>query len=159
VANLKYAQVERERRWLLVAAPELPDQTRRLDIIDRYISGTRLRLRQVTENGSVTRKLGQKLRLGDAAGEIAHTSMYLDDAEWDVLASLPAAVVTKVRTLVSHVEGTVAVDVFGGHLAGLVLAEVDSGEGRSWELPKSYGILGEVTGDEAFTGGALAVAR
>lgn len=159
VADLKYAHVERERRWLLAAVPDLPEHARRLTIVDRYVRGTRLRLREVTEAGTVTRKLGQKARLGPGAGEVAHTTMYLDDAEWDVLTSLPAEVVTKVRTLVPHVEGTVAVDVFGGHLAGLVLAEVDAGDGRPWELPTSYGILGEVTDEEAFTGGALAVSR
>jgi CYTH domain-containing protein len=159
VATSKYAHVERERRWLLAAVPDLPEHARRLDIVDRYVSGTRLRLREVTEAGLVTRKLGQKVRLGQGAGEVAHTSIYLDQAEWDRLATLPAAEVRKARTLVSHVEGMVAVDVFGGHLAGLVLAEVDAGEGQPWDLSASYGILGEVTGDEAFTGGALALAR
>jgi CYTH domain-containing protein len=156
VTNLKYAHVERERRWVLAAAPQLPSDARRLEIVDRYVIGTRLRLREVSEDGTVTRKLGHKVRLGEDAGEVAHTSMYLDDAEWHRLLPLPADTVTKVRTLVAHDGWTVAVDVFGGHLQGLVLAEIDSGEGERFDLPASYGILGEVTGDEAFTGGALA---
>jgi CYTH domain-containing protein len=155
VTNLKYAHVERERRWVLSAVPQLPADARRLEIVDRYLVGTRLRLREVSEGGNVTHKLGQKVRLGDSASEVAHTSMYLDAHEWDRLLPLPADVVTKVRFLVAHDGWTVAVDVFGGHLAGLVLAEIDSGEGEGMELPASYGILGEVTGDEAFTGGAL----
>jgi CYTH domain-containing protein len=153
---MKYAHLERERRWVLAAVPDLPPEARRLEIVDRYVRLTRLRLRELTEDGVVTRKLGHKVRLGNDATEVAHTSLYLDEAEWELLASLPADVVTKVRTLVAHDGWTVAVDVFGGHLAGLVLAEVDWGEGEPVELPAWYGSLGEVTGEEAFTGGALA---
>jgi CYTH domain-containing protein len=159
MVDLKYAHVERERRWLLAAVPDLPEHARRLDIVDRYVRGTRLRLREVTEAGSVTRKLGQKVRIGEGPDEVAHTTMYLDEAEWEALATVPADVLTKARTLVAHDRGTVNVDVFGGHLAGLVLAEIDAGDGEPWELPASYGVLGEVTDDEAFTGGALAVTR
>ncbi len=159
MTNLKYAHVERERRWLLAAVPPLPAGSRRLEIVDRYLTGTRLRLRQVTEGDTVTRKLGHKVRLGEDASEVAHTSVYLDDAEWEVLVALPAQVVTKTRILVPYDERTVAVDVFSGHLAGLVLAEIDAGEAADVELPPSYGILGEVSRDEAFTGGALALAR
>ena len=54
--SLKYARVERERRWLLASAPELGSGP--MDITDRYLVGTRLRLREVTEGGSVVRKLG-----------------------------------------------------------------------------------------------------
>ena len=127
MANLKYAHVERERRWLLAAVPDLPYDARRLTIVDRYVRGTRLRLREVTEGSIVTRKLGHKVRLGDGAAEVAHTSLYLDDAEWDVLVALPADVLTKTRTLVPYDGTTVAVDV---HADGTVVAEIDGGTGR-----------------------------
>ena len=81
MATLKYAHVERERRWLLAAVPDLPEHARRLDIVDRYVNGTRLRLREVTEAGVVTRKLGQKVRLGKGAAEVAHTSVVHLDLE------------------------------------------------------------------------------
>jgi CYTH domain-containing protein len=153
VANLKYAHIERERRWLLAALPDLPDDARRLEITDRYITGTRLRLREATEGSIVTRKLGHKVRLGDDAAEVAHTSLYLDDAEWDVLVALPADVLTKTRTLVPYDGTTVAVDV---HADGTVLAEIDRGDGPVRELPPSYDVVREVTAGEAFTGGGLA---
>jgi CYTH domain-containing protein len=157
VTSLKYAVVERERRWLLAAVPEIPADARQLAIVDRYLRGTRLRLREVAEpDGTVTRKLGHKVRLGVDAREVAHTSLYLDDAEWETLAHLPADVVTKTRTLVPHGGVTVALDVFHGHLAGLVLAEIDSGDGEVADLPAEYRPLGEVTGEDAFTGGELA---
>ena len=63
VVSLKYAVVERERRFLVSRLPEVAHERRR--IVDRYVTGTRLRLREVvTEDGIVTRKLGHKVRLG-----------------------------------------------------------------------------------------------
>jgi CYTH domain-containing protein len=157
VTSLKYAHVERERRWLLLRTPDLPHDLRPLRITDRYLRGTRLRLREVTEpDGTVVRKLGHKVRLGEDAGEVAHTSLYLDEAEWTMLVALPADVLTKTRTLVPYGATSIALDVFDGPLAGLVLAEIDSGEGDEVELPPHYQPFQEVTDDEAFTGGALA---
>jgi CYTH domain-containing protein len=157
VTDLKYAQLERERRWLLVAVPDLPDDARRLEITDRYVRRTRLRLREVTEaDGTVVRKLGHKVRVSGGPAEVAHTSVYLDEGEWEVLAQLPADVLTKTRTQVEHDGMTVNVDVFSGHLAGLVLAEIDSGRDPEVELPATYGSLGEVSDEEAFTGAELA---
>ena len=107
----------------------------RMDIRDRYLIGTRLRLREVTDaDGTVVRKLGHKVRLGDGPGEVACTSVYLDDTEWDLLAALPADILEKRRTVIPVEGGAVAVDVFGGHLVGLVLAEIDS-QGRAVHRP------------------------
>jgi hypothetical protein len=41
----RYAYLEREQRWLLEAPPE--DRNRSVEIVDRYLTGTRLRLRLV----------------------------------------------------------------------------------------------------------------
>jgi CYTH domain-containing protein/GNAT superfamily N-acetyltransferase len=156
-ANLKYARIEWERRWLLAEVPDLVSATRTIEIVDRYVRGARLRLREVTgADGSVVRKLGHKIRLGDDAREVACTSMYLDDAEWDLLAALPADVLHKTRSLLEVDGGTVAVDAFAGDLAGLVLAEIDAGDGRAIELPTSYGAAREVSDDQAFMGASLA---
>jgi CYTH domain-containing protein len=157
VTNLKYAQVERERRWLLLHVPDLPPDLRPARIVDRYVRGTRLRLREVSDaDGTVVRKLGHKVRLGEDAREVAHTSLYLDEAEWAALAGLPADVLTKNRTIVPHGDARLAIDVFDGPLAGLVLVEIDSGDGDEVEPPPQYQPFDEVTDDEAFTGGALA---
>jgi CYTH domain-containing protein len=157
VTSLKYAHVERERRWLLMRVPDLQHNPRTVHVVDRYLHGTRLRLREVSEpDGTVIRKLGQKVRLGDDAREVAHTSMYLDEAEWAMLSALPADVVTKTRTFAPLGGASIAFDVFEGPLAGLVLAEVDSGDGDPVDLPAEYGPFDEVTDDGAFTGSALA---
>jgi len=154
VDPLKYAKVERERRWLLDGLPPFPSDARQIHIVDRYLTGTQLRLREVTEaDGSVVRKLGHKVRLGADAREVAHTSVYLNDAEWELLVALPADVLRKTRTLVPHDVATVAVDV---HADGTVLAEIDAGDGPGRGLPPSYDVVREVTDEEAFTGVALA---
>ena len=154
---LKYAKVERERRWLLDGMPPFPDDARQVRIVDRYLHGTRLRLREVTEtDGTVVRKLGHKVRLGDDAREVACTSLYLDDAEWAALSALPGDVLRKLRVFVPHDEHTIALDVFERPYDGLVIAEIDAGDGAAGELPASYAVVREVTSDERYTGAGLA---
>lgn len=163
----KYAQLEHECRYLLAAAPPRPDRDART-IRDRYLRGTRLRLREVTGASGVSRKLGHKIRLdGTGPGRIAHTSLYLDEAEFALLATLPADELTKTRTLLpattlAGAESLVAIDVFSGRLAGLVLAELDLAELDLAELDAigpsvlPFDPVVEVSSDERFTGGALA---
>jgi CYTH domain-containing protein len=152
--SLKYAHVERERRWLLATVPELTGMP--MGITDQYLVGTRLRLREVTVGESVQRKLGHKVRLNAGPGEIACTSLYLDDAEWSMLHGLPAQVLRKQRWRLAQHGQRVAIDVFGGVLTGLVLAEIDRGSGPDRGLPAGFDVVAEVTHDEAFTGAALA---
>jgi len=137
---------------------EVPS-TRMLEIEDRYLRGTRLRLRTVREEGLVpVRKLGQKVRPDqDHPSTVEHTTMYLDEVESSALAALPGDALIKTRTLKPLQGLTVAVDVFAGPLTGLVLAEVDLGD--TGLLPSSGPPLiwlAEVTDDERFTGGHLA---
>ena len=73
--SLKYAVVERERRYIVASLPEGVITIR--DILDRYVTGTRLRLREVREDdGSVTRKLTQKVSLAEGPAEVACTNFY-----------------------------------------------------------------------------------
>jgi CYTH domain-containing protein len=149
----KYAVVERERRFLVDA---VPSGVVRVDaIVDRYVEGTRLRLREVrSEAGDVVRKLGHKVRLGDDAAEVACTSLYVDDAEWHLLSRLPGHVLEKRR---HHVERD------GLHLAvdelpdGTLLAEIDDRDNPPVDVPAWLGVHVEVTADEAWTGAAIAV--
>jgi CYTH domain-containing protein len=163
---MKYARWERERRFLLAGPPEqaVAGAGPATEIEDRYLTDTRLRLRVVRRSGEpATRKLGQKIREpGTFPPAVAHTSLYLDAAEYATLAELPAAELTKTRTLL-HWDGPVlAVDVFTGRLAGLVLAEFDLAGGSAGTVaagPAGWPpvpVLAEVTGDERFTGAALA---
>lgn len=130
-----------------------------LAIEDRYVHGTRLRLRTVREAGRLpVRKLGQKVRPDrDHPSTVEHTTLYLDHAEATALLALPADTLAKTRTWQPWQALSVAVDVFAGPLTGLVLAEVDLGEADL--LPAAgppLAWLAEVTDDERFTGGHLA---
>jgi len=156
--SLKYARVERERRFLLPALPSEAAVSRLLEIDDRYLVGLRLRLRRVEEAGfPPVFKLGQKVRLDEASPTaLAHTTMYLGAAEYSGLLSLPAQELVKTRRLLELGDRTWAVDAFHGPLAGLVLVEVDLGADGSLAEPLAIQAAVEVSEDERFTGGALA---
>jgi len=154
----KYSIGEYERRFLLTGIPAGVSDRHR--IADRYLEGTRLRLRLVAtrEGDVVQRKLGHKRRI--AANDptaVWHTSLYLDDAEYALLAALPGRTLTKTRWSIDVDGQPAAVDVFEDDLSGLIMIEVDLGDPDklgSFDPPVWAGA--EVTNDEAFTGGALA---
>ena len=146
---MKYALVERERRFLLAGFPNDVTVVRTRHITDRYIDGTRLRLRAMRdEDGSTVYKLTQKIReLGPDSRQGFITNIYLDEAEFRVFAQLPAAVLRKTRYSVPPF----GIDVFMDALEDLVLAEV---EGEADLAAPSYAVR-EVSTDERFTGGHL----
>ncbi|MER6957424.1 hypothetical protein [Streptomyces sp. NPDC000618] len=150
----KYAHVERERRFLLAEEPAPSAVTVTRLITDRYLVGTRLRLRRAERaDGGCELKLTQKVpvaRPGAVQGLITNT--YLSSAEYDLLASLPAATLSKTRFSVPPL----GVDVFDGPLQGLVLAEAEfttDEEAQSFVPPPEC--VAEVTDDARFTGGRL----
>ncbi len=149
--SLKYAVVERERRFLVEQLPEGVSSTRQ--IVDRYVVGTRLRLREVVEDGRVIRKLGHKVRLTEGPEEVACTSMYLDDAEWALLSRLPARTLRKTRHLVHRDGFAVAVDELED---GTLLAEIDDADDPPRPPPSWLAVVRDVSGDERWTGAALA---
>jgi CYTH domain-containing protein len=147
----RYARLETERRFLIRAVPD--GVARVSQIVDRYVAGTRLRLREVVTESGVTRKLGQKVRIGDGPQVVAHTSVYLDEAEWAVLAALPARTVSKRRHHVEREGLLLAVDEFPD---GVLVAEIDGGDERPADPPPWLDVVCEVTADEAFTGAGRA---
>jgi CYTH domain-containing protein len=150
--SLKYAVVERERRYLVASVPD--GVTGSKEILDRYVTGTRLRLREVREaDGTVTRKLGHKVRLSEGPAEVACTNLYLDDEEWTVLAALPARLLRKRRHVVQRDGLTVAIDE---HEDGTLVAEIDDGDRPSLSVPGWLDVLEDVSNDEAWTGARLA---
>lgn len=91
-------------------------------------------------------------RPGPVCGLI--TSFYLSPAEYGVLAALPGTELVKTRLFFPPY----AVDVFGPPHGGLVLAEVEGGSDADLAArPPPPGSLAEVTCDDRFTGGRLAV--
>jgi CYTH domain-containing protein len=155
----KYARVERERRFLLAGPPPAPAVTARRRITDRYLPGTRLRLRRVECPGSGTCqfKLTQKVPAGQPGylqGLITNT--YLSAAEYNLLTSLPGDVLSKMRLSVPPL----GIDIFDPPLHGLVLAEAEfTTDEAAQAFPIPPAAIAEVTGDIRFTGGSLAQAR
>lgn len=90
----RYAHPERERRFLLSTPPVELDDPRH--IVDRYIEGTRLRLRQITGDGPAGYKLGQKVRVNEHDPSIVMlTNIYMTIEEYERLVTLPAAEIRK----------------------------------------------------------------
>jgi CYTH domain-containing protein len=154
----KYARIERERRFLLAAPPPQETMTGRRQITDRYLPGTRLRLRRVDwADGTTEFKFTQKIpgdrpaRPGYRRGLITNT--YLSEAEYDLLAGLPADVLTKTRWSAPPL----AIDLFDPPRQGLVLAEIEFTSDEAAEafvVPEAA--VAEVTSDARFAGGTLA---
>ena len=149
---LKYAIVERERRYLMDSMPGGVVGIR--EIVDHYLIGTRLRLREVTEDdGSVTRKLTHKVRLHGDPTAVACTNAYLDEAEWELLASLPARTVRKQRHVVVRGEWRLVID---RHADGTLVAEIDDGEGEPRGVPSWLDVRREITLEKPWTGAGVA---
>jgi CYTH domain-containing protein len=150
----KYAQIERERRFLLAQFPSTAKVERIRRIADRYIDGTTLRLREQNEDGGPTLfKLTQKVPVRASGAEQGFiTTMYLTKEEFGVLTHLSAQSLNKTRYSVPPF----GIDVFEGTLEGLLLAEAefDSSSAAAALTIPSF-MLREVTTDERFTGGQL----
>ncbi len=155
----KYARVERERRFLLAAPPSSSAVTASRRITDRYLPGTRLRLRRIDHLSSEACefKFTQKVpacRPGYVQGMI--TSTYLSAPEYDLLATLPAEVLSKTRLSLPPL----SIDVFDPPLHGLVLADIEfttDEAAMAFSLPPEA--IAEVTDDARFTGGNLVRTR
>jgi CYTH domain-containing protein len=151
-----YARHERERRFLLRTDPPLGVANRSIE--DRYIQGTRLRLRHVFADGEDVYKLTQKVRVRDEdPSDLLITNSYLSEKEHRVLSALPSKSIIKTRSVHRLDEHDFVVDVFHGRLQGLRLAEVEV------ELISLQGTLttpdwlgDEITHDDRYSGGALA---
>jgi CYTH domain-containing protein len=150
----KYAAFEHERRFLVdpACAPALGSLAfRRIE--DRYLDGTRLRLRAVTDSATGKREFKFCKKYGSddpVSGPV--TNLYLDAPEHAALALLPAALIVKRRYGVD----AVGLDVFEGELAGLMLCEAEAAT-REAALSLAFPpwVDREVTDDPFFRGGSL----
>lgn len=159
--NGKYSCIEFERRFLVRAVPtNIVAGSYRWRIVDRYIAGTRLRLRRMDSPGGapIQRKLTQKFSESDEPTiRTIITNIYLDEAEYRVLEALGGNEILKYRYLVDFQNHQFGIDVFGGRHEGLILAEVEGeSEMALRQLAFPTFAVREVTRDPFFTGGALA---
>ncbi|MEM9072696.1 MAG: hypothetical protein AAGE52_29580 [Myxococcota bacterium] len=142
--------MERERRFLLRGVPEgVPDRI--ANIVDRYLVGTRLRLRSVRwDDDREEWKLARKLPHGP--GGVVMGNLYLSAHEYALVATLPAHELRKRRL----VFGSWLIDVFANP-HGLVLAEIEDDDPSSLaNLVPPFPYEREVTGVANFEGATLA---
>jgi CYTH domain-containing protein len=154
------AGLRHERRFLLPSLPRaLARGTARL-IEERYLAGTRLRLRRALSpivTGSAELSLGQRVRTAsDQVSRVTLTEA-LTEPEYAALARLPAELLVWRRYGVDLSGQRCSVDVFDGELAGLVLAHVEfASVTDAWWFPPPVYAVAEVTGDDRFCEEALA---
>ena len=161
VPESKYAQVERERRYLLRDLPEgLTRADPHLQITDNYMTASRLRLRKVREprTNKWTVKFTQKFAPNpEDLSRTIITNTYLNALEADVLSTIFNSNEIRKNRYRFEFEGRkFSVDMFLGDLFGLVLAEVSFETDEELDqFPKPSFALADVTNEELFTGGRL----
>lgn len=152
-----YRAIERERRWLCHEVPREPILQTEM-ITDLYVTGARLRLREMRPADGTTPKfkLSRKADVDHQTRLI--TTIYLPEDEFAVLATaLPGLRLRKLRHRLHCPPGImIAIDEFQDELNGLILAEV---EFKTPELLAAYPMpsfaIHEVTDDARFTGAYL----
>jgi CYTH domain-containing protein len=154
----RYSRIEHERRFLVGEAWQtLCTGPHRL-LRDRYITGTRLRLRHIAASDGrppeykLCKKYGP---LTDSAEAIVN--IYLTEDEYRLFNALAGSIIEK-RRYHRDVDGIrYAVDAFAGGLSGLVIAEVETGDAAVLTalVPPPWAKC-EITGDPWFRGGHLA---
>jgi CYTH domain-containing protein len=148
--SLRYARRELERRFLLARMPDHPIE-KISPIFDRYIEGTRLRLRKKIEGDRTYYKLTQKVPAPDGSPGLL-TTVYLNAVEYERFAALPALMLEKVR----HSVGPFGIDVFAPPRQRLCVAEAEfetEAEMLAFVPPPWVDVVREITNDVRFTGG------
>ena len=157
----RYARIEWERRWLVDTAKRPSLDAEPMTIIeDRYIDGTRLRLRRMSQPdlGEVKWKLTRKYECADPAARPIVTS-YLTQAEHEILRAFPAQTLTKRRYHLAIGGRYWSLDCFEGPLQGLETVECEAEDGVALAALEPPGwALREITHLPQWQCGALAMA-
>jgi CYTH domain-containing protein len=156
----KYAQVERERRYLLQDLPEgLTRASPHTQITDNYITGTRLRLRKIRDpltNKWIVKFTQKYAPNPEDLTRTIITTTYLDPQEYEVLSVFEGNEIRKNRYPFEFQDKQFSVDMFLGDLFGLVMAEVSFQDDEELDSfpPPPFAIV-EVSNNELLTGGRL----
>ena len=146
---------EIERKFVLPGPPPWLAGCRREAVEQGYLvvadDGAEARVRRIGDHTVLTAKRGGGLHRREVEVEIS-------EEQFEALRPLTEGRrITKVRHYVPAGEGTIEVDVYGGGLEGLVIAEIEfesEEAGAAFEPPQWMGQ--EVTGDRRYSNAALA---
>ena len=150
----RYAVTEREKRWLLRRLPN--GVTDPVEISDKYLAASTLRLRRAQSGSKVVYKLGQKVRHDPSDPSINQmTNIYLSQSEFELLGHVEGAALSKTRWRWTVANGVFSVDQFREHLRGLVVAEIELPVDDVGPATPPFTVA-DVTEDDRFSGARLA---
>lgn len=163
VEETKYTRVEYERRFLVSPHADWKSAVEPYlkTFEDKYLHGTRLRLRRLTDSDT-GRRLLKLTKKPESASPYFHTisRILLSPEEYEILKGLEGDPLKKVRYYHHYLGRVFSIDVFEGELDGLILCEAEA-EGLEELMlvqPPAYA-RHEVTEDAFFTGGNLCRTR
>lgn len=155
----KYSRIEYERRFLVAPNADWKRfaESYSKTYEDKYLNGTRLRLRILTDSDSLRRliKLTKKYESDSPYFQMI-TTIILSPDEYRLFDALEGNRLVKTRYYHNYQNRIFSIDVFENELHGLVLCETES-DGLADLMraePPAYAER-EVTEDVFFTGGHL----
>lgn len=155
----KYSRIEYERRFLVAQNADWKNfvEPYSKTFEDKYVTGTRARLRILTDSDSSRRliKLTKKFESDSPYFQMIST-IILSSAEYRIFDALEGKRLKKVRYYHNYRGQIFSIDVFENELNGLVLCETECAdlEDLMSVEPPAY-INCEVTEDDFFKGGNL----
>jgi len=153
----KTVQTEFYRLFLIDGLPgPLTPASSHLQLFDKYIENTRLRLRSIRDpySRSWTRVLQQRFSISDGESSITKLAeIHLNDAEYTLFEKIQGREIRKNRYFHEFDRLSFAFDVYLGDLWGLNTAKVEFETPEPMEnfLPPPFAIF-EVTNDPFFAG-------
>lgn len=155
----KYSRIEYERRFLVRSDANWLDRIEPVSrvINDKYLRGTRLRLRIVTESQSGRRTIKLTKKAESASPYFTMISrILLSPNEYLLFDSIDGDRLTKRRYHCTHRGRRFAIDRFEDELEGLVLCEVEAdGLDDLMQIEPPDFVEREVTEDAFFSGANL----
>jgi CYTH domain-containing protein len=155
----KYTRVEYERRFLVAPGTEWKRfvQSYSKTYEDKYLRGTRLRLRILTDSDTGRRVLKLNKKSESPSPYFRTVSrILLSPEEYEFLDRLDGDRLRKTRYYHNHLGRVFSIDVFEGELEGLVLCETEAESLEDLMLAEPPPFAShEVTEDSFFEGGNL----
>lgn len=155
----KYTRVEYERRFLIARGADWKRfvESYSKTYEDKYLRGTRLRLRILTDSDTGRRVLKLNKKSESPSPYFRNVNrILLSPHEYEFLDRLDGDRLRKTRYYHNHLGRVFSIDVFEGELEGLMLCETeaDSLEDLMFAEPPPFA-RHEVTEDSFFEGGNL----
>jgi len=154
--SLKYALIERERKFLIQPNQDLIKKLPFKTITDHYINNTFLRFRKVKDELGFVYKLTKKVPT-DSFDKLLITTIYLSDTEYEILNSFHSVLIEKIRYIKKAGGFMIGIDIYikGSDVLWMAEIEFDSDEDMtSFKMPLKH--IKEVTGNPDFSGYELA---